>query len=197
MDCGATIEAVELCLASNAPGCAADLVAQSGTDLIDQGFGETVKAWSDRLGTGGAAGRPERLRQRLFPAVRPWTRLFTRTPSAPPPSARVQPRTAAPPVVETTVAATAPTTVVAASGLAVRLLGELTADIDGVAVTRWSGNRGRSVLRYLVTYRHHVIPRDVLVDVFWPDAAPDLGRNRLHVTLHALRADLPRQRNGP
>ena len=199
-------------------------------DLIDQGFGATVQSWFERLENWGAPVRPARLRPRLLPAVRPWSRLLSRRPAA---TRNLDRRTAQPqgpatqpqgpdtqPEARTTQPATDPLVpapcataatqteleraeqvapvpaapvdgaVPARSGLAVRLLGELSAEIDGVAVTRWSGHRGRSVFRYLVAYRHHVVPRDVLVDVFWPDAAPELGRNRLHVTLHALRADL-------
>jgi DNA-binding SARP family transcriptional activator len=42
----------------------------------------------------------------------------------------------------------------------------------------------------LLLHRGRPIPRDVLAVKFWPDASPDASRNRFHVTLHALRADL-------
>ena len=55
----------------------------------------------------------------------------------------------------------------------------------------WHGRKGPLLLAYLLLRRlEPPIARDALATVFWPDASPDAARNRLHVTLHALRADL-------
>jgi DNA-binding SARP family transcriptional activator len=70
------------------------------------------------------------------------------------------------------------------------MLGSLRVAVDGVEVTRWCGSQGRSLLRYLILNRHKAIPRDVLIDAFWPDTDAAVGRNRLHVALHGLRRDL-------
>ena len=71
-----------------------------------------------------------------------------------------------------------------------RLLGSFELYIDGQSVLQWRGNRGRLLLAYLLL--HHVRPvhRDALGGVFWPEATPDVARNRLHVALHGLRCDL-------
>lgn len=47
--------------------------------------------------------------------------------------------------------------------------------------------RARSVLKYLVLHRGRSTPRDVLMDLLWPDAAPNAARNNLNVAVHGLR----------
>jgi DNA-binding SARP family transcriptional activator len=62
--------------------------------------------------------------------------------------------------------------------------------IGGRRVERWRGRKGMLLLAYLLLHRDRPLARDALAATFWPDAAPDASRNRLHVTLHTLRADL-------
>jgi hypothetical protein len=59
------------------------------------------------------------------------------------------------------------------------LLGAFELRVDGQSVTTWSGQRGVSVLRYLLSRRRHACPRDELLAEFWPDMAPSAARNRL------------------
>jgi DNA-binding SARP family transcriptional activator len=42
----------------------------------------------------------------------------------------------------------------------------------------------------LLIHHNQPIPRDVLMDVFWPEADPEAARNRLHVALHSIRQKL-------
>jgi len=75
--------------------------------------------------------------------------------------------------------------------LRARLLGVLDISIGGCQVGRWHGRKGPLLLAYLLLHRREVpVSRDALAVTFWPDASPDASRNRLHVTLHTLRADL-------
>jgi DNA-binding SARP family transcriptional activator len=74
--------------------------------------------------------------------------------------------------------------------LRVRMLGELVVKIDGRRVHRWSGTRGRLLLVYVLLHAEHPIPRDRLLELFWPAIAPSVARNRFHVTLNGLRRDL-------
>jgi DNA-binding SARP family transcriptional activator len=46
------------------------------------------------------------------------------------------------------------------------------------------------LLAYLLLHRSRPLGRDALGGVFWPDAAPDIARNRLHVAMYGLRRDL-------
>jgi DNA-binding SARP family transcriptional activator len=71
-----------------------------------------------------------------------------------------------------------------------RLLGAFELHVDGQPVRQWRGNRGRMLLAYLLLHHARPVHRDVLGGVFWPDATPDVVRNRLHVALYGLRRDL-------
>lgn len=44
--------------------------------------------------------------------------------------------------------------------------------------------------RYLLAHAGQVIPRDVLLDLLWPDVAPARGLHRLHVAVSSLRTML-------
>jgi DNA-binding SARP family transcriptional activator len=76
--------------------------------------------------------------------------------------------------------------------LEAHLLGRFEVRLDGVGVPTWAGGLGRSILKYLLSNRSRPVTRDQLVEVIWPDASPRSSRNRLHVALHSLRADLAR-----
>lgn len=69
----------------------------------------------------------------------------------------------------------------------VRLLGPFELRIDGRAVRKWNGQLGGQVMRYLLTRRRYACSRDVLLEEFWPDVAPDVARNRLQVAVSGLR----------
>ncbi len=71
-----------------------------------------------------------------------------------------------------------------------RLLGQFELVINGHTLQRWRGNRGRLLLAFLLLHRGRPLARDELGGAFWPDAAPELVRNRLHVALYGLRKDL-------
>lgn len=74
--------------------------------------------------------------------------------------------------------------------IAVRLLGPLSAAIDGVPVENWTSTRQRSLFSYLLTHRQPWPPRDVLMDVFWPNSHPVAAKNSLNVAMHGLRRTL-------
>jgi DNA-binding SARP family transcriptional activator len=74
--------------------------------------------------------------------------------------------------------------------LEARLLGPFELLVNGQPAQHWRGNRGRMLLAYLLLHRGRPLTGDELGTVFWPDAAPDVVRNRLHVALYGLRRDL-------
>jgi SARP family transcriptional regulator, regulator of embCAB operon len=74
--------------------------------------------------------------------------------------------------------------------LTARLLGGCVIAVDGCVVDTSSSRRTRNLLAYLVTHRDAPVPRDVLMDVFWPRASPDAARNSLHVALTGVRRAL-------
>jgi hypothetical protein len=71
-----------------------------------------------------------------------------------------------------------------------RLLGQFELLIKDQPVQHWRGNRGRMLLAFLLLHRARPLTRDELGGAFWPDAAPDVVRNRVHVAIHGLRKDL-------
>ncbi len=71
--------------------------------------------------------------------------------------------------------------------LTAHLLGAFRVSIDDRAIEKWPGSRGLAVLKYLLANFKEDISRDVLMDIFWPDAGPDAARNNLNVALHNLR----------
>ncbi len=79
--------------------------------------------------------------------------------------------------------------------LSARVLGRFSVMLDGQTVDTLSSRRTRNVMAYLLTHRRAPVPRDVLMEVFWPQADPEAARNSLHVALtgvrHALRCASP------
>jgi DNA-binding SARP family transcriptional activator len=78
----------------------------------------------------------------------------------------------------------------APTGLAVHLLGPLCVAVDDVPVGDWPSARCRSLFGYLLTHREPWPPREVLMDVFWPESSPEASRNSLNVAIHGLRRTL-------
>ena len=101
-----------------------------------------------------------------------------------PPSARTAAAPTIPPAPTETIRPT-----VARHGLEIRVLGRFEVLRDGVAVERWRRAKSRVLLKYLVAHRQP-IPRDALLELLWPDSAPEDALNGLRVVLHALRTDL-------
>jgi DNA-binding SARP family transcriptional activator len=61
---------------------------------------------------------------------------------------------------------------------------------DNQFITNWKGLKGMSILKHLVVHREAPTPKDVLMDVFWPDLEPDAARRNLHQAIYSLRRDL-------
>lgn len=75
-------------------------------------------------------------------------------------------------------------------GLRVFCLGHFGVHIDGRPLTNLPAGRSTALLKYLLVHHDHLIPGDVLLELFWPDANPSVGRNRLHQAMHGLRTAL-------
>jgi DNA-binding SARP family transcriptional activator len=61
---------------------------------------------------------------------------------------------------------------------------------DNQFITNWKGLKGMSILKHLVVHREAPTPKDVLMEVFWPDLEPDAARRNLHQAIYSLRQDL-------
>ena len=79
----------------------------------------------------------------------------------------------------------APDPCAGAPALEVRCLGPTRLRAGGVEIT--PPRRSRLVLQYLVAHRRRPVPRDVLIETFWPGSAPPAARNCLNVAVTLLR----------
>jgi DNA-binding SARP family transcriptional activator len=73
--------------------------------------------------------------------------------------------------------------------LSARFLGSFRVTLDHRPVALQS-RRTRVLLAYLVDRGRAPVPRDELMDVFWPSSTPTAARNSLHVAMWALRRSL-------
>ena len=51
----------------------------------------------------------------------------------------------------------------------------------------WPNRRAKAVFKYLIVHGERPVPKETLMDVFWPDTGVDAARNNLNVAVHALR----------
>lgn len=78
--------------------------------------------------------------------------------------------------------------------LAVYCLGPFRVYQDDRLIAEWDSLKGRAILKYLIAHRETPIVRDVLMDLFWPDADPEAARRNLHQAIYSLRQTLRRGR---
>ncbi|HLV80456.1 MAG TPA: AAA family ATPase, partial [Chthonomonadaceae bacterium] len=69
----------------------------------------------------------------------------------------------------------------------IELLGGLCLRQGDRVITRFSTQKTANLLAYLAYFRHQCHPREVLIEMLWPDCDPDAGRNRLSTALWSLR----------
>jgi DNA-binding SARP family transcriptional activator len=73
--------------------------------------------------------------------------------------------------------------------LTVQMLGPFSMTI-GETLSRLPASRALSVFKYLLLHHSQSIPREVLMDIFWPEAGPEAARNNLNVAIHNMRQAL-------
>ncbi len=71
--------------------------------------------------------------------------------------------------------------------LAVHLLGTFQVFKDDHPIESWSNGKGKLLFKYLIIHRQRPIGKEILMDLFWPDATPDAARNNLNVAIYGLR----------
>jgi SARP family transcriptional regulator, regulator of embCAB operon len=67
------------------------------------------------------------------------------------------------------------------------MLGPLELSVAGRRVMKWNSLKARSVFQYLLINHGRPVPRDVLMDLHWPNHAYTAARNNLNVALYSLR----------
>jgi DNA-binding SARP family transcriptional activator len=74
--------------------------------------------------------------------------------------------------------------------LAIYSLGQFRVLQDDQNIEEWPSSKGKCIFKYLVAHRQHPIPKEVLMELFWPEAHPDAARNNLNVSIYGLRQAL-------
>ena len=74
--------------------------------------------------------------------------------------------------------------------LAVCCLGPFQVYLNDEVVNGWRNRKSTSVFKYLVTHRERSAAREILMDLFWPDASPAQARNSLNVAIYHIRQSL-------
>jgi DNA-binding SARP family transcriptional activator len=151
---------------------------------------------------GGAVGWWARMRRALLP-VREAATPPGQVPAAPPtppavPGPRATGRNGHPPAAPTPAGRLAAQRRPARDGavgaevvrLTAHLLGTLRVTLNDVPVSDWPSRRGRALLQYLLVHRDPWSSREMLMEAFWPGAAPEAARNSLNVAVHGLRRAL-------
>ncbi len=72
----------------------------------------------------------------------------------------------------------------------IELLGWLRAVSEDRVLTRFRTQKTGGLLAYLAYYRHRSHPRESLIELFWPECDPSLGRQSLRKALSSLRHQL-------
>src|SRR5436305_12019550 len=72
----------------------------------------------------------------------------------------------------------------------IELLGRLRATQGDRTITRFRSQRAGALLAYLAYHLGWPHPREVLVELLWPEAEPKSGRNNLSRELWSLRRQL-------
>jgi DNA-binding SARP family transcriptional activator len=71
--------------------------------------------------------------------------------------------------------------------LTITCFGRFTVQRQGTLVTPCSNRNSQAILRYLVAQPQHCESTEVLMELFWPNDAPDVARHKLHVAISSLR----------
>jgi DNA-binding SARP family transcriptional activator len=71
--------------------------------------------------------------------------------------------------------------------LAVHCLGPFQAYFNDRQVENWPNGKGKSIFKFLVTQRERPVGKEVLMELFWPNADPYAARNNLNVAIYGLR----------
>jgi DNA-binding SARP family transcriptional activator len=70
------------------------------------------------------------------------------------------------------------------------LLGPFEARVGDRPVASWPGRKARQLLAYLALEKGRMVPKDVLIELFWPGARADRGANNLSIAIYQIRSSL-------
>ncbi len=71
--------------------------------------------------------------------------------------------------------------------LAVHCLGPLRVVRADRMLGAWPQRRSKAILEYLLVHRDRPVPKELLMELLWPEAGTTAARNNLNVAVHSLR----------
>jgi DNA-binding SARP family transcriptional activator len=71
--------------------------------------------------------------------------------------------------------------------LAIHCFGSFQVYRNNQLLADWTSLKARSILKYLVAHQGTLVAKDILMDVFWPEADPEAARRNLHQAIYSLR----------
>ena len=71
--------------------------------------------------------------------------------------------------------------------LVIYCLGQFRVSQDDQQIVNWPSGKGKAVFKYMVANNERPVPRDILMDTFWPNADFEAARNNLNVSIYGLR----------
>jgi len=74
--------------------------------------------------------------------------------------------------------------------LVIYCFGQFRVYLNEKYIENWSSKKGLSIFKYLTIQRQTPVPKEVLMDVFWPEADPEAARRNLHQAIYSLRQTL-------
>ena len=69
-------------------------------------------------------------------------------------------------------------------------LGRFRIVYKGVPLPDWGSGKSKSIFKFLIAHREQPVPKEILMDRFWPDSSPDSARNNLNVAMYTMRQNL-------
>jgi DNA-binding SARP family transcriptional activator len=69
-------------------------------------------------------------------------------------------------------------------------LGVFSAYHHSELITEWPSRKSKSVFKFLLLHREKAVPKELLMELFWPESEETAARNNLNVTIYNLRQAL-------
>ncbi len=93
-------------------------------------------------------------------------------------------------IVETAVSDITPSPPATGPALAIHCMGSFRVFQNDEHIDNWQGLKGIRIFKYLVLQHPKPVPKDILMDQFWPDLTAEAARRNLHQAIYALRQAL-------
>ncbi len=69
--------------------------------------------------------------------------------------------------------------------------GNFELQVDRKRVDKWHSLKAKSLLKFLLARKNKPVSKDILIELLWPDCAPEEGKNNLKAVIYSLRQTLP------